>query len=243
MNNNLLDQKLRKLNLSYSSKIILEHISKATRNNYDYGQFLNDLLDEEIEHRRERRIRERIRQSKLLVKKTLDSFDFGHAQKINKQLVKSLFDLSFIEKKENVVFIGPPGVGKSHLAGAICYQACNEEYKCRFTTAINLINELTASLSDNSFFSLMKRYSGFHLIVIDELGYLPVDKIGADLLFQVISNRYETGSVIITTNQPFKQWGQIFNQDATLAGALIDRLVHHGIIIIIEGESYRMKEK
>ncbi|HHE55156.1 MAG TPA: ATP-binding protein, partial [Caldithrix abyssi] len=135
------------------------------------------------------------------------------------------------------------GVGKTHLASALCYHACLNDYKCLFTTAINLINELNASLSDNSFFKLMKRYTQAHLLVIDELGYLPVDKTGADLLFQIISNRYETGSVIITTNRPFKEWDRIFNNDATLASALIDHLAHHGIIIQIKGESYRIKNR
>lgn len=241
MNNEGIKEKLKKVNLSYSSGVIAEHISRAHRTQPTYPSFLADLLDEEITHRRSRRIKERIRQSKLVINKTLDGFDFDYPKQINKQLVKSLFDLSFIKEKKNVIFIGPPGAGKTHLASAICYLACNEDYKCRFTTAINLINELNASLSDNSFLKLMRSYSAFNLLVIDELGYLPVDKIGADLLFQIISNRYETGSVVITTNRPFKQWGKIFNGDTTLAGALIDRLAHHGIIIQIEGQSYRMK--
>jgi len=239
----ILQKKLKKLFLSHLSKHLAEHIAKAQRNQQSYEQFLNDLLDDEIAHRTQQRIKERIRTSRLSVIKTLDSFDFNHPKQINKQLTKALFNLNFIAEKRNVIFIGPPGVGKTHLASALCYQACLNDYKCIFTTAINLINELNASLSDNSFFKLMKRYSSVHLLVIDELGYLPVDKTGADLLFQVISNRYETGSVIITTNRPFKEWDRIFNNDATLASALIDRLAHHGIIIQIKGESYRMNDK
>jgi len=188
-------------------------------------------------------LNERIRQSRLKVIKTLDSYDFNYPKQINKQLTKALFNLNFIAEKRNVIFLGPPGVGKTHLASALCYHACLNDYKCLFTTAINLINKLNASLSDNSFFKLMKRYTQVHLLVIDELGYLPVDKTGADLLFQIISNRYETGSVIITTNRPFKEWDRIFNNDATLASALIDRLAHHGIIIQIKGESYGMKDR
>ena len=239
----ILQKKLKKLFLSHLSKNLAEHIAKAQRNGQSYEQFLNDLLDDELAHRSEQRIKERIRSSRLKVIKTLDSFDFNHPKQINKQLTKALFNLSFIAEKKNIIFIGPPGVGKTHLASALCYQACLNDYKCIFTTAINLINELNASLSDNSFFKLMKRYSNVHLLVIDELGYLPVDKTGADLLFQIISNRYETGSVIITTNRPFKEWDRIFNNDATLASALIDRLAHHGVIIQIKGESYRMNDK
>jgi DNA replication protein DnaC len=117
------------------------------------------------------------------------------------------------------------------------------DHKCRFTTAVNLVHELAASLSDNSFLKLMRRYVAFDLLIIDELGYLPVDKQGADLLFQIISNRYETGSVVVTTNRPFADWGKVFNNDATLAGAIIDRLAHHRIIIEIEGKSYRVNAK
>ena len=243
MDTPILQEKLKKLFLAHSSKHLAEHFSKAQRNNQSYEQFLNDLLDDELAHRKQKRLNERIRQSRLKVIKTLDSYDFNFPKQINKQLTKALFNLNFIAEKRNVIFLGPPGVGKTHLASALCYHACLNDYKCLFTTAINLINELNASLSDNSFFKLMKRYTQVHLLVIDELGYLPVDKKGADLLFQIISNRYEIGSVIITTNRPFKEWDRIFNNDATVASALIDRLAHHGIIIQIKGESYRMNNR
>ena len=165
---------------------------------------MNDLLDEEIAYRKGNRIKKLLKSSTIEVKKTIDNFDFTYPDKINQQLIKSLFDLSFIGQKSNVILLGPPGIGKSHIALALAYTACINDYRCRFTTAMNLINELNSSLSDNTFLRCMKRIIALDLLIIDELGYLPIDKQGSDLLFQVISNRYERGSVIITTNKPFK---------------------------------------
>lgn len=229
--------------MAWSSLHIKEHLSLADSKNFSFVKFLQHLLDDEIAHRKEKRIAERLRQSKMRVRKTIENFDFSFPEKINAKMVKSLFDLSFIKEKKNVILIGPPGAGKTHIACALCYYGCLNDYKCRFTTAINLINELNASVSDNSFLTLMRRYASFDILIIDELGYLPVDKQGADLLFQIISNRYETGSVVVTTNRPFADWGKVFNNDAALAGALIDRLAHHRIIIEIEGKSYRVNSK
>lgn len=230
-----LKKHLQNLRLVHSVQTIDQHLKEAFRNDHSYEKFLQNLLEDEISYRKTKRIETRIRTAKIPVIKSLESFDFSHAKTIPKQLILSLLNLKFIEEKKNVILIGPPGIGKSHIASALIHYACLNDVKCRFITAINLINELHASLSDNSFLNCLKRFNSYQLLVIDELGYLPVNKQGCDLFFQIISNRYEMGSIIITTNRPFRDWGDIFNGDPTLTGAIIDRLIHHSEVVKIEG--------
>ena len=134
-------------------------------------------------------------------------------------------------------------MGKTHLSLALGYEACQRGITTRFTTAMDAINELTAAMADGSFLTVLKRYTRPRVLVMDEIGYLPVSREGVELLFQIISNRYETGSIVLTTNRPFKQWGKLFGNDNTLAAAVVDRLVHHAEIVVLEGDSYRMKRE
>ena len=169
-------------------------------------------------------------------------FDWSWPKKINQPQVKNLFRLKCIEEKSNIVFIGSVGVGKTHIATALGYQACLKNNTVLFTSAIDAVNNLIAAQHAGQLKQELKKYLKPSLLIMDELGYLPIDKKGADLLFQIISERYERGSIIITTNRVFKQWPEIFNNDSTLTSALLDRLLHHTEAVLIEGESYRMRK-
>lgn len=154
-----------------------------------------------------------------------------------------MFRLSFLKDKANVIFIGGAGLGKSHLGTALAYEACLAGQTVLFTTAMDIVNTLAAAQSANRLKAELKKYTSPSIVLIDELGYLPIDKTGADLLFQVFSQRYETGSTIVTTNQVYKHWARVFNNDATLTSAVLDRLVHHAETVVIEGKSYRMRDQ
>ena len=154
-----------------------------------------------------------------------------------------LFDCSFIERHGCAVFIGPTGTGKSHLLTAFGYTACERGYSVRYTRVVDMINHLTTAQVNGLLGKALKTYVRPSLLLLDELGYLPIDKRGADLLFQVVAARYETGSIVLTTNRPFREWGALFDVDNTLATALIDRLMHHGEALVIQGSSYRMRDK
>lgn len=230
------------LRLIRIGEIYEDAANQAGKDNLSHIDYLAKLLSEEVAAKFERSIRSRINQAHFPVIKSVDSFDFNHPESVNKQQILKILDMDFVEHKENIVILDPPGVGKSHIATAIGYKACCKSIRAYFTTAIDAINHLHAASSDNSFLKCMKQYTGPRLLIIDELGYLPIDKQGANMLFQIVSQRYERGSIILTCNRAFKDWGQIF-QDNTIASALIDRLIHHSEVVKITGESYRVKDR
>lgn len=214
----------------------------AARKQWTHVHYLSELIKEESNLKKDRTIQRRIRMARFPVVKTLDQFDWSWPKKINKPQIQNLFRLKFIENQTNVVFIGGVGLGKTHLASALGYQACLKGHTVLFISAIDSINHLISSQKKGLLKQELKKYLKPDLLIMDELGYLPIDNKGADLLFQIISRRYEQGSIVITTNRVFKEWPKIFNNDSTLTSALLDRLLHHVEATLIEGDSYRMKE-
>ena len=169
--------------------------------------------------------------------------DSSWPRKINRLQVQNLFRLKFIEDNANVIFLGGVGLGKTHLASALGYAACHKGHSVLFATAVDVINTLAAAQNAGRLKTAFSRYLKPALLILDELGYLPIDKTGADLLFQIISQRYERRSIVVTSNRVFKKWPEIFNNDSTLTCALLDRLLHHAETVLIEGKSYRMKDQ
>jgi DNA replication protein DnaC len=239
---NDLTQQLSYLKLPYIRQHHENVAQLAARKQWTHVHYLSELIRQEAGLRKDRTIQRRIRMARFPVVKTLDQFNWSWPKKINQAQIQNLFRLKFIEEKSNVVFIGGVGLGKTHLASALGYQACLKGHTVLFTSAIDTINDLISAQHAGRLKQELKKYLKPVLIVLDELGYLPIDKNGADLLFQIISRRYEQGSIVITTNRVFKDWPEIFNNDSTLTSALLDRLLHHTEAVVIEGKSYRMKQ-
>jgi len=213
----------------------------AAREHWTHVAYLTRLLEGECHRRRDNRIQRCLQAARFPVVKTLDGFAWSWPKKINRAQIQNLFRLPFLEPKTNVIFLGTVGVGKSHLATALGYAACQEGHAVLFTTAVDMVNSLSAAHAAQRLKVDLKKYLAPTLLILDELGYLPIDKFGADLLFQVISGRYERGSIVLTTNKPFKLWPSIFNNDSTLASAVLDRLLHNAETVVIEAPSYRMQ--
>ena len=206
-------------------------------------EYLERLIRGEAELRRDRATKRRIDTARFPVIKTLNSFRWTWPKKINRLQVQHLFRLDFMRDTSNVIFLGGVGLGKTHLATALGHTACLGGHSVLFATAIDVINSLAAAKAAARLQQELKKYLKPSLLILDELGYLPIDKVGADLLFQVISRRYERGPIIITSNRAFKEWPEIFNNDSTLTSAILDRLLHHAETVVIEGKSYRMKDR
>lgn len=238
-----LRQNLEDLKLSAFLENYSAAAQQAAEKQWGYAGFLGQLAEAEVNARNDRSTQRRIKQARFPVIKTLENFDWDWPTKINRMKVQDLFRLAFLKDNANVIFLAGVGLGKTHLSTALAYQACLKGFSVLFASAIDIINTLNAACNAGRLKTELKKYLKSDLLLIDELGYLPVDKKGADLLFQVISRRYEHGSIILTTNKHFKKWPEIFNNDSTLTSAVLDRLLHHAETVVIEGKSYRMKDK
>jgi DNA replication protein DnaC len=242
-NGDELSRQLGYLNLPFMQEHCEDLAKQAAQNQWSHVDYLRRLVEGETSARQDRARQRRIQQARFPVLKTFEQFDFTWPSKINRPAVQNLFRLKFIEEKANVAIVGGVGLGKSHLCIALGYAAAVAGFRVRFTTAIDIVNTLAAAHNAGRLVQEIKKYTSPAVLVVDEVGYLPIDKRGADLLFQIISQRYECGSIILSTNKVFKQWPSIFNNDATLTSAILDRILHHAETIVIEGKSYRMKDR
>ena len=229
-------------------KAIAEHLEQTTvlaeHRNWTPLQMIDHLFELELQLRQKNRIERCFKQSKLYEKTTIDQFDFTFhgSRKNQKSRIVNLMDLEFIKHRKDIILIGNPGVGKSFLAKCMAYAATQAGLKVLFTTAMDMINHLIAAEADNSMLKKLQYYQSQELLVIDEIGYLSLGTQGSNLFFQVISARHERKSTVITTNRPFAQWGEIFD-NTTVATAIADRLVYNSEILILEGPSYRKRDK
>ena len=230
-----LQENLTRLKLIRAAEVLETVAEKAEESHGSYLSFLDHLLEEEVAAREKRRIQTALKIAGLPFAKTIEEYDFGFHPHLDKKAVMELFDLTFLARHENVVFLGPPGVGKSHLAVALAIKACSHGFKVWFTTMQTLIGKLKEPQTKG------KAFLSASLVVVDEVGYLPVDSREAYLFFQFISYRYEKSSTILTSNKSFGDWQELFG-DAVIASAILDRLLHHSRVINIKGHSYRLKD-
>ncbi len=238
-----LEEHLARLRLPHIASSYREVLEEGLRAKHSVLTILTQLMAGEVAQREVRSLERRIRAARLPKERTLAEYDFSHPKKIAKQKILRYFDCDFVGENGNLLLVGNQGLGKTHLLVALGYEACRKEINVRYTRVIDMINDLTAAQQGGILGRTLRNYTKPDLLILDELGYLPVDKRGADLMFQVVAARYEQGSIVISTNRPFKDWGAIFDVDKTLASAMIDRLMHHGEALLIEGDSYRVKNR
>ena len=217
-------------------------LEQASKKEPSYAEFLDELLSCEVDARRTRYLRARLQLAHFPFVKTFDQFDFAFQPSIDERQIRELRSLRFVHEASNVVFLGPPGVGKTHLSVALAEAAIQSGFGAYFMTAHDLVTDLGRAYREGRLDRRMRVYLAPKVLIIDEMGYLPLDELGATIFFQLVSARYERGSIILTSNKSYGEWGSIFG-DPIIATAILDRLLHHSTTINIRGESYRLKDR
>ena len=238
-----LKENLKYLGLTRMARVFDDLAARAAARSLQPADFAAELVEAEVAARRERAIARRVRQACFPVVKTIDDFDWSEAPFINRRQIEYFFRLDFVGRRQNIAFIGSPGTGKSHLATALGYQACVHGHSVLFAQAVDIIGELAEAQAEGRYSQAIRRFSAPEILIIDEIGYLATDAHGADLFFQVISERYETGSVIVTSNLAFPEWVGVFAGNKALTGAILDRLCHNCFTVLMEGPSFRMRHR
>jgi DNA replication protein DnaC len=237
----LLEHHLKKLRLPTFLAEYDKLARQCATENVDHTSYLLRLSELELIERQHRMVERRIKAAKFPAVKSLDSFDFKAIPSLNKLLVNDLARCEYIERRENIIALGPSGTGKTHIALGLGLAACQKGMKVRFITASAMVHELMEARDEQRLLRLQKQLVSQHLLIIDELGFVPLSKTGAELLFEIISQRYERGSIMITSNLPFDEWTETFGTER-LTGALLDRLTHHVNILEMNGDSYRLNQ-
>lgn len=237
----LVKQNLKQLKLATMLKQLESHLRNARENRQSYEEFLLNLTETEVLCRAENSLKRRLNEAKFPLMKPMETFDFESAPDLDARLIKTLSTCEFIEKKQNVIFLGRSGTGKTHLATALGIEACRKGFKTRFVTGCGIVNDLVEARDDKCLKRLLNRYARYDLLILDELGYVPFSVEGAQLLFQVLTERHEKKSIIITSNLGFADWTQIF-EDPNLTSALLDRITHRAHIIQCVWDSFRLKD-
>jgi DNA replication protein DnaC len=237
----LLQHHLKKLKLPTFQSEYAKLARQCATEGKDHVQYLLRLCELELIERERRMIERRIKAARFPATKSLDSFDFKAIPSLNKALTMELARCEFVDRRENVIALGPSGTGKTHVTLGLGLAACQKGLKVLFTTAAALVHELIEAVDDRRLQRLQKTLASQDLLLIDELGFVPLSKTGAELLFEIISQRYERGSIIITSNLPFDEWTEVFGSER-LTGAILDRLTHHVHILEMNGESFRLRQ-
>lgn len=237
----LVQHNLKALNLTNMARHLEQQLRQARDGGIDYGQFLLELTELELRIRSENSEKRRLKEAKFPLLKPLETFDFEAVPQLDKRLVRDLAAGDYLKERRNVILMGKSGAGKTHLATALGIEACRQSKRVRFVTGYALANELIEARTERDLNRLLGRYARLDLLILDELGYVPFSKEGAELLFQILAERHERGSVIITTNLGFADWTQVFG-DPNMTAALLDRLTHRANIIECTWDSYRLKQ-